>query len=726
MTFIKRRHFLQFAGSTLAAIGLSQIDFLRQADRYGRVLAQGTPRKLALLVGINEYPDPVTDLAGCLTDVQMQYELLVHRFGFNPADIVKVSDNEAVKPTRANILQAFNEHLIGQAKPGDVVVFHYSGHGAKVQDPNPIDPDGQNGTIVAIDPAESAGGNEVVVSAIMGRTLFLLMDAIQTESLTVVLDSCFSGAGTRGNTRVRSATERLTVRDAVLVAPPAEFELQDQLLSRLNLNRSQFQQQRQAGIAKGVAIGSALRNQEALDLAFNGFNAGAFTYLLTRYLWQLPANQTFSSVSANLNLSTRSLSDRRSALQAPIFEFAPQTNNAQQPFYFTNLPTPAAEAVITNVTGEQIEFWLGGVSSQNLEAMNAGTIYSVLNDSGASIAQLQQTRRQGLYGYGSLSGDRSAVQPGQLLREKVLGLPDNPTLKVGLDASLGNELEAARSLLAAVNRVAIERTNPDYVLGRFTTTNQRNLSTQTDLPPVNSLGLFTPDLSPLTNSFGRVEEPIAGAINRLKPRLRSLLANQILAQVLSGRSSDLRVTAEVTATAPTQSVSRSIVLTRGAQEAGLSTTVSATPLQVPTDTLIQVKVNNLEAETLYLAVLVIASTGEITTLYPADWDAPEEAALIEPGGNVLIPRPQDELEFAIQGTSGTPELMMLVSRQPLRNALKGMQSIASRSRVSRGFVGLGDESLTILDELLGDLDDLSRSRSGDAHDRSQTSREAIV
>jgi hypothetical protein len=57
MSLIKRRHFLQAAGVTLASLGLSQFDLMEQANQYGRVLAQGTPgRKLALLVGVNAYP----------------------------------------------------------------------------------------------------------------------------------------------------------------------------------------------------------------------------------------------------------------------------------------------------------------------------------------------------------------------------------------------------------------------------------------------------------------------------------------------------------------------------------------------------------------------------------------------------------------------------------------------------------------------------------------------
>ena len=53
MPQFKRRHFLQLTGSTLTSIGLSQMDIMRQGDRYAQALAQDTRRKLALLVGIN-------------------------------------------------------------------------------------------------------------------------------------------------------------------------------------------------------------------------------------------------------------------------------------------------------------------------------------------------------------------------------------------------------------------------------------------------------------------------------------------------------------------------------------------------------------------------------------------------------------------------------------------------------------------------------------------------
>ena len=204
MTRITRRHLLQSASSALAALGINQLLFQQQAHRYGQVLAQTTSRKLALLVGINEYS--TQPLEGCLNDIELQRNLLIHRFKFNPKDILVLTDTKA---TRQGILTAFEEHLIKQAKPGDVVVYHYSGHGSRIFDPNPIfvEPgkEGMNGTFVPVDGKLPAGYPEVggTVQDIMGHTLFLLMSALKTENVTVVLDSCFSGGATR-ESRVRS------------------------------------------------------------------------------------------------------------------------------------------------------------------------------------------------------------------------------------------------------------------------------------------------------------------------------------------------------------------------------------------------------------------------------------------------------------------------------------------------------------------------------------------
>jgi len=110
-----RRQFLQFLAATLVTLGIDPILFHRKTQRHRQVLAQSTSRKLALLVGINSYSKQ--PLNGCVNDIYLQRELLIHRFGFNPQDIYILEDKQA---TRDGILTAFEEYLIKQAQPGDV------------------------------------------------------------------------------------------------------------------------------------------------------------------------------------------------------------------------------------------------------------------------------------------------------------------------------------------------------------------------------------------------------------------------------------------------------------------------------------------------------------------------------------------------------------------------------------------------------------------------------
>ena len=86
--------------------------------------------KKALLVGLNAYPAPITSLQGCINDVRQMESTLKRYFGFNPEDIRVLLDKDA---TRKAVLGGI-EWLVEAAEPGDVLVFHYSGHGSQVDD----------------------------------------------------------------------------------------------------------------------------------------------------------------------------------------------------------------------------------------------------------------------------------------------------------------------------------------------------------------------------------------------------------------------------------------------------------------------------------------------------------------------------------------------------------------------------------------------------------------
>ncbi|AFY40356.1 peptidase C14 caspase catalytic subunit p20 [[Leptolyngbya] sp. PCC 7376] len=279
--------------------------------QYGRVLTQSTSRKLALLIGINGYPG-ADKLDGCVNDVQLQQELLIHRFGFNPKDILTVTDETINKPTRENILRAFEEHLIKQAKPGDVVVYHYSGHGSKVR------AEDENSTFVPLDSQWKSGrsAKEITVDDIMGHTLYLLMSAIQTEHFTAVLDSCYSGGGTRGNTKIRSIERDL---EEMNVSPsPKELAYQDYWLNKLGMSREEFKRGYEETVAKGMVLASAQEYELAADGTNVGYPAGAFTYALTQYLWQATGRDPLFTVMRGVGLGTNRISSTK---QHPLYYF---------------------------------------------------------------------------------------------------------------------------------------------------------------------------------------------------------------------------------------------------------------------------------------------------------------------------------------------------------------------------------------------------------------------
>jgi len=78
-----------------------------------------------LLVGINAYPG--NELNGCVNDVTDMADFLVSHCGFNESDLRLITDSRATTQAIKDRLK----WLVGEAKVGDRIIFHYSGHGAQ-------------------------------------------------------------------------------------------------------------------------------------------------------------------------------------------------------------------------------------------------------------------------------------------------------------------------------------------------------------------------------------------------------------------------------------------------------------------------------------------------------------------------------------------------------------------------------------------------------------------
>ncbi len=112
-------------------------------------------RKYGLLVGINEYPEPINSLSGCVNDVTKMRAALIAGYGFKKADTTVLTDAEATRENIINKIKMY-EKLVGA---GDLFVFHYSGHGTLFPDANSEEQDETKMQFVEI----SYGGESEVI-----------------------------------------------------------------------------------------------------------------------------------------------------------------------------------------------------------------------------------------------------------------------------------------------------------------------------------------------------------------------------------------------------------------------------------------------------------------------------------------------------------------------------------------------------------------------------------
>lgn len=114
------------AGSGAGARGLSR-RLVRKLDVIVPIRPKRDPDQRALLVGINDYPDPADRLEGCVNDTWRMSEVLQER-GFAAENIRLLLDRRATRDALVDRLS----WLLDSAQEGDIRLLFYSGHGAQI------------------------------------------------------------------------------------------------------------------------------------------------------------------------------------------------------------------------------------------------------------------------------------------------------------------------------------------------------------------------------------------------------------------------------------------------------------------------------------------------------------------------------------------------------------------------------------------------------------------
>lgn len=300
----------------------------------------------ALLFGINNYLS-VSRLRGCVRDVESMRELLTEVFGFDPSNVRTLKDDQAVKDE----IRERMDWLFQDVGEGDRVVLHFSGHGSYTADLDGDEDDGRDDLICLYDMDFDDPGT------------YFLDDELRAWSrtkpegvrLTVVLDCCHSGTGTRmlvasapgretreveidpetalRRSAARSAITRVAVgeeapRLSAAIAAVADPESDDFVRVRFvepppaikdKIVESRRKRRKTRGAVKveglnHVLLSACRDDQTAADATIDGEPSGAFTHYLCATLR-----------AGGANLERRALIDRVAlALSAGRFSQEPQ------------------------------------------------------------------------------------------------------------------------------------------------------------------------------------------------------------------------------------------------------------------------------------------------------------------------------------------------------------------------------------------------------------------
>ena len=178
----------------------------------GRTRSRSVNQRRALLVGINNYPNPEERLEGCVNDVFLMSEVL-QESGFDASQIRTVLDERAT----AEGIRSRMEWLLDGAQDGDQRVLYFSGHGSQIMDYGPDE------TIDRLDeclvPWDFDWTRE---KAIVDDWFHDLYSQLPYESrLIVVFDCCHSGGMTRaGMGRPKGLAPRDDIRHRELKWDP--------------------------------------------------------------------------------------------------------------------------------------------------------------------------------------------------------------------------------------------------------------------------------------------------------------------------------------------------------------------------------------------------------------------------------------------------------------------------------------------------------------------------
>jgi hypothetical protein len=267
-------------------------------------------KKIALLVAVGnyaaegEYPQ-ITKATrswrpiNSINDVPVVKKALINQ-GFKNNNIAVIENKQA---TKAGIVKALKD-LIEEASEGDLVLFHYSGHGQQIMDDNGDEVDGYDEALVPYDAAVRF--QEKVYegqSHLRDDELEQFVKELRTKlgpqgHLVFVLDACHSGTATRGLSFARGDHEKLA---------PEGYK------GRTNSESDSWNEKvlKNESMASFVLFSGAAANQLNYEYELNGQSMGSLTFAFYKALTNSSSTSTYNGLFDQVRMTMAAIAPRQ-------------------------------------------------------------------------------------------------------------------------------------------------------------------------------------------------------------------------------------------------------------------------------------------------------------------------------------------------------------------------------------------------------------------------------
>jgi pimeloyl-ACP methyl ester carboxylesterase len=289
----------------------------------------------ALIIAIDEYPNPLHRLNGCKNDASAFSEYLKEYAKANRASYQEHRLFDA-NAKRLSIVEGFNQ--LKKAADNDVCVLYYSGHGSQMPAPPEFwdEQDRLSETLVCWD-SRTPGGRDLIDKEL--ATLIWSVTNDRDVHFLAVMDCCHSGSNTRDmDVKARRAD----------VSTVVERDIK-------NFFGNEHWNNFQPPSSRHIHLAAAKDNETAKELKINELPRGAFTHTLIKILKETAGNISYNALISRVSQNVKNIVKE----QNPQCEAFQVTNDAN--LTFLGSATKTGEFLISFDNTEGWIVNLGGV-----------------------------------------------------------------------------------------------------------------------------------------------------------------------------------------------------------------------------------------------------------------------------------------------------------------------------------------------------------------------------